>query len=196
MPLRNGPHGYGTVSKALHWLTVAALVAQFAIGYGMEAEAGAACDPAGEQRSGGDTTEEQQDRLDRLEEACEARTGDGYDLAWGDGWSMVEVHVLLGVLIAGIGLVRVLWRARTPLPPWAEALTAGERALESRLEKALLALLFVVPGTGILLVLGGEDWLALHVTAHVAFFAGLALHVGLVLKRTVVQRDRLLQRML
>ena len=23
MPLRNGPHGYGTVTKSLHWLTVA-----------------------------------------------------------------------------------------------------------------------------------------------------------------------------
>lgn len=36
MPLRNGPAGYGLVTKTLHWLTVAALVAQFAIGYGID----------------------------------------------------------------------------------------------------------------------------------------------------------------
>ena len=36
MPLRNGPHGYGAVTKALHWLIVFALVAQFVLGYGME----------------------------------------------------------------------------------------------------------------------------------------------------------------
>jgi cytochrome b561 len=37
MPLRNGPAGYGLVTKTLHWLTVAALAAQFAIGYGIDA---------------------------------------------------------------------------------------------------------------------------------------------------------------
>jgi cytochrome b561 len=36
MPLRNGPAGYGLVTKTLHWLTVAALAAQFAIGYGID----------------------------------------------------------------------------------------------------------------------------------------------------------------
>ncbi len=196
MPLRNGPHGYGTVTKSLHWLTVAALAAQFAVGYTMEAEADAGCDPAGEGRSGGDTTDAQEERLDRLEDACEARAGDGYDVALGDGWSMVELHVLLGLLVIALGLVRFVWRARTPLPPWAEALTATERALESRLEKVLLALLFVVPATGLWLVLGDGGWLSVHVAAHVAFFVTLALHVGLVLRRTVVHRDRLLQRML
>ena len=35
MPLRNGPHGYGLVTKLLHWATVAALAAQFVVGYVM-----------------------------------------------------------------------------------------------------------------------------------------------------------------
>ena len=196
MPLRNGPHGYGTVTKSLHWLTVVVLGVQFAVGYTMEADAVARCDPGGEERSGGETTDAQEERFDRLEDACEARAGDGYDLSLGDGWSLVELHVLLGLLVIGLGLVRVAWRARTPLPPWAETLTSTERALESRLEKVLLALLFVVPATGILLVLGDDGWLPLHVAAHVAFFVTLALHVGLVLRRTVLRRDRLLQRML
>ncbi|MDX3645931.1 hypothetical protein, partial [Streptomyces sp. MB09-02B] len=31
--LRNGPHGYGTVTKTLHWVVFVALVVQFAVGY-------------------------------------------------------------------------------------------------------------------------------------------------------------------
>ena len=32
MPLRNGEHGYGAVTKFLHWLTVFAIVGQFLSG--------------------------------------------------------------------------------------------------------------------------------------------------------------------
>ena len=45
----------------------------------------------------------------------------------------------------------------------------------------MLALLFVVPLTGLTLVLGDDDLLPLHVAAHVVFFTALAAHVGLVL---------------
>ena len=36
MHLRNGDHGYGVVTKLLHWVTVAALTAQFAVGWSMD----------------------------------------------------------------------------------------------------------------------------------------------------------------
>ena len=215
MPLRNGEHGYGAVTKLLHWATVAALAGQFAVGYTMDADGDSVegeCDPVGEDRSGGDTSEAEEAREDRLEDACEARherreeaAEDGVGTAWSDLWdgslldgglSGPEAHVLLGLGIVLLGLVRVLWRSTTPLPPWAPALSERERALESRLEKVLLALLFVVPGTGLLLVAGEDDWLPVHVAAHVVFFVTLALHVGLVVQHTVVHRDRHLQRML
>jgi cytochrome b561 len=38
--LRNGPAGYGAVTKTLHWLTVLAVTAQFSIGYGLDAFSG------------------------------------------------------------------------------------------------------------------------------------------------------------
>ena len=85
---------------------------------------------------------------------------------------------------------------RTPLPPWADHLSPGERRLESLLEKVLLTLLFVVPGTGLLLVAGTTDWLPVHVTAQVVFVGVIALHAGLVLKHTLVRRHRHLGRML
>lgn len=215
MHLRNGPHGYGVVTRSLHWLTVAAISGQFAVGYLMDPDGGfreAECDPPGEDRSGGDISDALDDRQDRLEDACEAeqdrleaQSEDGVGTAFDDlldgsildgGLALPEVHVVLGLTILALGVARVAWRATTPLPPWAEALTQVERALESRLEKVLLVLLFVVPGTGLLLVVGEGDWLPLHIGVHLLFFATVALHVGLVLKRTVWHRDRLLQRML
>ena len=42
MPLRNGEHGYGLVTKVLHWLTFLVVVAQFLVGYTMDAEDSAA----------------------------------------------------------------------------------------------------------------------------------------------------------
>jgi cytochrome b561 len=43
---------------------------------------------------------------------------------------------------------------------------------------------------------GDDDWLALHVGAHIAFFVVVGLHIALVLKHTIIQRDRHLARML
>ena len=33
---RNGEHGYGWVTKVLHWLTLGLVVAQFVVGYLMD----------------------------------------------------------------------------------------------------------------------------------------------------------------
>ena len=69
-------------------------------------------------------------------------------------------------------------------------------AHEARLEKGLVALLLVVPLTGLLLVAVGTDGPAVHVTAQLLLLSVVAVHVGLVLKHTVVRRDRHLSRML
>jgi cytochrome b561 len=122
MRLRNGSHGYGVVTKLLHWATVAALVAQ--------------------------------------------------------------------------SLSRVAWRRTAGLPPWAETLTEGEKTWAHWTEKLLLTLLFVIPLTGISLVAVSYDLLPLHIAAHIGFFLTIAAHLGLVVKRTLVQPDRLLHRML
>lgn len=214
MRLRNGQHGYGLVTKLLHWLTVAVIAAQFVVGYRISDGdvPDRECDPPGEDRRGGDTSEAEEERLDRLEDACEAeldrieeRAEEPVEAAYSDlgsgdlfadGLSTGDWHLLLGLAILALGVLRIVWRATTPLPPWAPALGPGERHLEGLLEKVLLALLFVIPLTGLLLVAGEDGWLGLHVAAHIAFFVTLALHVGLVLRHTVVRRERHLQRML
>jgi cytochrome b561 len=116
--------------------------------------------------------------------------------AYSDGLSLPELHVSLGLFVLVLAAVRLVWRRTTPLPPWAEHLSAGERRLEGRLEKLLLALLFVVPATGLLLVAAGDDWLPVHVAAQIVFLVAIAAHVGLVLRHTVVRRNRHLARML
>ncbi|WP_020014368.1 cytochrome b [Promicromonospora sukumoe] len=221
MRWRNGEHGYGIVTKVLHWVTVALLVTQFAVGYAMDDDGGDGrvdggdsasavdCDPPGEDRSGGDTTDAEEERLDQLEESCERaqdlREQDADEAvasAWSDLWSgggadgglgggglaLPGWHVLLGLGIIAVGVLRLVWRRTTTLPPWDPRLTGTDRRIMHWAERILLAMLFVVPATGIALVVGSTDLLPLHIAAHLCFFAALAAHVGVVVRRRVVGR--------
>jgi cytochrome b561 len=205
--------GYGVVTKTLHWLTVAAFVLQFVVGYVMSTEAEeplgetsaqADCDPPGEDRGGGDTSDAEEERMDRLEEACEAeqdrleeRGEDTLTAAWTDLWSgqlgeggitLPELHILLGLAILLLGGLRVAWRMIAPLPAWDPRLTATDRRLAHVTERMLISLMFVVPLTGIALVAVSDDLVALHVAAHIAFFVALGAHVLLVLGRGLLPR--------
>ena len=212
--LRNGEHGYGVVTKVLHWLTVGLLVAQFAVGLTMETDAhqdrvderaDALEDRREEQaeRRGEGAEERLEAEVERREEAADAHEGDHGDVAaqllvgdgWTDGLQGLEVHLLLGTLLLLVAGARLLWRRTTPLPPWAEHLGEGERRLEGVLEKAMLALLVVVPATGLLLLLVSDDLVVLHIAAQLVLVSTVTIHVGLVLKHTVVRRHRHLSRM-
>jgi len=180
MVWRTGEHGYGGLAKALHWLTVLLVVAQFAVGWSMDA------DPSGRGRGRGRGEGSgrgrgrggAEDYLDRL-----------------DG--LVAVHVTLGLLILLVAVARVLRRRLDGLPPWAAGLSDNERRVAHLTERSLLVLLFVVPLSGLTLLLSGDDDLLwLHVAAQVALLVAIAAHVGLVLKHQLVDRDRLLARML
>lgn len=183
--LRNGPHGYGVVTKVLHWATVVAVAAQFVVGYLLDLDD--ACDPLGEELSGGDTSDALEERLDRLEERCEARA-DAYDLL-GGGFDLAELHLLLGLTVLTLALLRLLWRRASGLPPWSDHLSSRERRVVHVTERVLLALLVVVPLTGLVLVATGDDaWLPLHVASHVAFFVTLAAHLFTNLRPRILRR--------
>jgi cytochrome b561 len=176
MARSTGP-AYGRTTRVLHWATVVALVAQFTIGY--------ALDVGGRGRGRG---------RGRGGESGRGR-GRGGDLdVFDDG--LLTAHVVLGVSILVLATVRLLWRRRTTLPPWAPTLSAGERTLAHWTERALYAALFVVPGTGLWLVLVSDDAVAIHIAAHVLLYTAIAAHLGLVLKHQLIDRDRLLRRML
>jgi cytochrome b561 len=205
--LRNGEHGYGAVTKTLHWLTVLAFALQFLVGYTMETDGDVPkveCDPAGEDRSGGDTSDAEDDRLDRVEDRCEARqdaredrADDALGTAWDDLWtgdlladgvSLPETHVLLGLLILLLGAARVVWRRTTPLPPWDPRLTPLDQRIVHATELALLTLMFAVPASGLLLVAVDDGPVAVHVAAHICFFVALGAHLAMVLGRRLLPR--------
>ena len=185
MRLSNDPSGYGLVTKVLHWFTLVALIAQFTVGYAMT-------------------------RADDLLEGAVDRWLGGEE----DG--LLLVHAGLGVGILTVAGVRLLWRTSTALPGWAAGLSAVERRIEHRVEQVLYGSLFLIPLTGLSLVfLAGRHWdvdgrrweapwdladddvlLVAHIATHLTFFAALLLHVGLVLKHQLIDRDRLLNRML
>lgn len=203
MRLRNGEHGYGGVTKTLHWLTVLSIGGQFGVGYTMETATDsreAVCDRAVQDRSGVISEAEEE----RLEERCEAEqdrlddeAGDALGTAWSDvgsgdlfseGLSLPEVHVLLGLVIIALGVLRLVWRSTTPLPPWDPRLTPANQRTVHATEVSLLTLQFLVPATGILLVAGSGDLVVLHIAAHVAFFLTLAAHLGMVIGKRLVSR--------
>lgn len=193
MRWRNGPHGYGVVSRTLHWVTVLALAAQFVVGWSMEAaddDALAADEARLEQLDEradaleGDARDAARDEVDRLEDELDARSDLVEDefvrqsLSRPTDPSLPLAHVALGLLVLALGIVRVLWR-RVGLPPWAEHLDETARRISAVTEKVLLGLLFVIPLSGLLLLEAGNGWLGLHVAAHVTFFAALTVHVAL-----------------
>ena len=116
-------------------------------------------------------------------------------MVFGDD-GLLTAHVLVGVTILGLATARLCWRRRTTLPPWAEGLSELERTVAHWTERALYLLLFVIPLSGLWLVVVSDEAVAIHVGGHIAFFAVVAVHVGLVLKHQLIDRDRLLHRML
>ncbi|WP_160502488.1 cytochrome b [Streptomyces sp. BA2] len=181
--LRNGAHGYGLVTKVLHWAVFVAMVAQFAVGYLLDVDDSGRGRGRGRGRGGSSGRGQGRGRGGE----------DGYDLFGHD--VLLTVHVVLGAAVLLLGLARLVWRLATPLPLWAPSLTSLERRLAHGTETALYATTFAIPLTGIALVLSGDDLLVAHIAAHIVFFAALALHVGLVFKHQLVDRDRLLRRM-
>jgi cytochrome b561 len=170
--MTNGARAYGAVARTLHWVTVLTLLAQFTIGYLLDV------DDSGRGRGRG-----------RGEGSGHGRGRGGDDDSTLDlGWNLLTAHITLGSLIVLLAVLRVVWRRATTLPPWAESLTDGERRLATATERVLLTLLFVVPLTGLALVLGDDDLLVIHVAAHIMFFVALAVHVGLVLRRGLLPR--------
>ena len=167
------------MTRTLHWATVVAVATQFVIGYSMDA------DGSGRGRGRGRGGESGRGR---------GRGGDDLDV-FGDN-RLLTVHVLLGVTILTLAVVRLWWRRRTPLPAWAPGLSGAERTLAHWTERLLYVLLFAIPLSGLWLVLVSDDAVALHVAAHIAFFVAFTAHIGLVLKHQLIDRDRLLRRML
>lgn len=165
-----GESAYGRVTRTLHWLTVAVMGVQFTVGYALDVGGGRG---RGRGRGG---------------ESGRGRGRGGDDaLDLGDD-ALLTVHVVLGVTVLVLALVRLWWRRRTTLPPWAPALTPAERKVAHWTERTLYSLMFAIPLSGLWLVLVSDDAVGVHVATHLAFFVAFAAHVGLVARRRLLRR--------
>ena len=163
------------MTKGLHWLTVLAIAAQFVVGYLMVG------DDSGQGRGRG---------RGRSDESGHGRGGGGDDSGYlDDPETLLRVHVAIGLTILALAVTRLLWRRVAGLPPWSEQLSEGQRRLAHWTERVLLALLFVIPLSGLTLVaVGDDDVLPLHVGAHIAFFLALTAHLSTNLRPAVLRR--------
>ena len=179
LPARNGPYGFGRVARVLHWSIAVAIAVQLVVG-----------SPDGGRRERARAGSGTRWRL-----RSRPRAWGGYD-PFGDD-RLLTLHVVLGGTILALATVRLVWRLTTPLPPWAPSLSSVERTIVHWTERALYALMFAIPLSGLWLVLADDDdLLGAHVATHVAFFVVIALHVGMVAKHQLVDRDQFLRRML
>ncbi|HOB04747.1 MAG TPA: cytochrome b/b6 domain-containing protein [Propionibacteriaceae bacterium] len=203
---RNDDRGYGIVTRLLHWLTAGLLLVQFIVGYVMDVDdsgggqgRGRGGGRGGDRGGNGQGRGRGQGRGDD-DGGSAGGGGDsaGDDSGVGDllgGFDLMDVHTVLGISILVVILLRLLWRWRTPLPPWDPTLTPGEQRWAHDSERALLGIVVLVPVSGLALLVD-DDLVWLHITAHVLFFVALAAHLALVLGRRLRGRPALLPRML
>lgn len=128
-------------------------------------------------------------------------------------------HKSVGLIIFGLVIGRYLWRRLTRLPNWAPTLSKRERVWVHWIERILYICMFVMPISGYLFVMAGGygvhffglyhlpnpigkiEWLALiaeytHWVTAITIVVTWFCHIGLVLKHQLIDRDRLLNRML
>jgi cytochrome b561 len=179
---RSGERGHGVVTRTLHWSVAVLFVVQAVVGLTMDAD-----DGGGRGRGRGRSGESGRGR---------GRGGqsDGYD-PFGDD-AFLTVHVLLGVTVLVLVLVRLLWRVTTPMAPWAPMLSRRERALVQFNERAMYVLMIAVPASGLLLVTSGDDdLLPLHVGSQLALLVAVGVHLTVVARHQLVRRDGYVRRM-
>ena len=183
MQLKNATKQYGGITKFLHWAVFFGFVFQYIVGNIMIG-------------------------------ISQSQTALGYSQGTLYNW-----HKSIGLIVLAIVAVRYVWRKFSRLPDWAETLTEREREFVHWVERILYICMFLMPISGYIFVMAGGygvlffglfplpnpigkiEWLAnaaqlVHRVTGYLILLTLVGHVGLVLKHQLVNRDRLLNRML
>ncbi|UOE44139.1 cytochrome b [Agromyces larvae] len=182
---RDLPPRHGAVARVLHWLTVAALLAQYLVGYAMTGAEGV------------------------LEPWIEAAYDGDEDLLL-----PVHVAIgcsILALTVVRFAWRRIV--TLPPWP--ATVSRAGRRFASITERALYALLVVTPASGLALVLLSGEDWevgddvewrspldvvdddllVGVHVTSQILLLVAIALHVGFVLKHQVVDRDRFVRRM-
>ncbi len=181
MQLTNSSAGYGSITKTLHWSIFVLFTVQFVLGFAMTGMA------------------------------------EGDSVLGGSKDALFDLHRSFGLVVLLLIAVRVWWRLTTPLPPWSEVLSGGERRFAHWVELGLYTAMIVKPISGYLFAgadgqeieffglfevpgLGESGSIAdaaliLHMLSGLLFLLVWPLHVGLMVRHTVVRKNRQLHRM-
>ena len=183
MGLLNGAAGFGAVSKFFHWTVFLLFVNQYVTGILMM-------------------------RLERGHLVLGFAQGDYY--TW---------HKSVGLLVLTLVLLRIVWRKSTRLPDWPAALAPWEQGCMKWTERTLYLCMLVMPLSGYVFTLAGGYNFKLfgsitlpqliaknaavattaqfvHAATAFVIVAAVALHLGLGLRRHLVEKDGFLHRML
>ena len=184
MQWKNSQTAYGTITKTFHWLIFLIFANQYIVAFNMM-------------------------RIEGSETAL-----GGYTQGTLYNW-----HKSIGLIALLVALLRYTWRKTTRLPDWADGLSKREQQIIHWYERLLYAAMFLMPISGYVYVMAGgygvhffsrvhlpnpipqgETLAAIARATHIGtgwvILAVLAVHVGLVLKHQLVDKDGLLRRML
>ena len=143
----------------------------------------------------------------------------GFD--WGP---IFDWHATIGLIVLVLAIIRIWFRARTPLPSWAPGLSAGERKLAHWTERIMYFVMIAKPVSGYIMAgaagynidlfvqirLGNpfgdsgvnsdgglyDVALFVHIVTGIGFLIVWVIHVGQALRHQFVKKDHLLERML
>ncbi|MEM9572147.1 MAG: cytochrome b [Pseudomonadota bacterium] len=179
----SAPKTYNPLAKAFHWIVLALLIGQFVTIF-----IGQIALKSGE---------------DYLPLALTS-------IAW---------HKTFGLVVFLVAGARLIWRQIGGLPEWAPGLADWEKSAAHSVENWLYRLLFFVPVSGLAYsITSGHPtaffgvfevpafaersiWMSnvsymLHILSLYVFVGVFALHLGMVLRRSVFEKDRFIARML
>lgn len=133
--------------------------------------------------------------------------------------TIIAWHKALGLVVFLVACARLIWRKLSGLPEWAPGLADWEKSASHSVENWLYRLLFFVPVSGLAYsvtsghpteffglvqipalaersVTLSNGFYMLHVIGIYVFVAIFSLHLGMVLRRTIFEKDRFIARML
>jgi len=133
--------------------------------------------------------------------------------------TLIVWHKTLGLTVFLIAIARLAWRKIGGLPEWAPGLADWEKSAAHAIENWLYRLLFFVPVSGLLYsvtsghptdffglaeipalaeraVIASNVFYMIHVISIYVFVAVFALHLGMVLRRSLFEKDGFIGRML
>ena len=139
------------------------------------------------------------------------------DLPLAERKAELAAHSFNGLFAITLAVIRLWWRIKNPPPPYPDTMPEWQQKMAKGVTQGFYFMFFYMPLIGIgyamtyqateveplglfNLSIAPSDAVEIFATLHwlgmIAFFTLLALHVGAALKHLIIDRDKIMQRML